>query len=428
MKSNLKKFRYFVIAIAVLIIGLFGAYFLNKNRLFDKLNAPKSKYSAFLIETYDVIKENYWDKIPETQLIDLYSSGIEKIGSQIIIQKPKDRQGLIKTIDGALEKIGDDTKKKEFSATLADAVLASLPPQGRSRLYSQKEETSLSNNVNNINPGEDMYKDLGVSKDASQTAIQKTYEVQSQNLVKDTSAEGKAKLAQVTKAYQTLSDATSKKIYDQTGIESTMEYKLVNPNVFYIHLTKFSPTTNDELSRVTVKVDRGDTLDTLILDLRDNIGGAIDGLPYFLGPFIGNDQYAYQFFHQGEKIDFKTKTGWLNSLVRYKKIVVLINGGTMSSAEVMAATLKKYNVGVLVGTQTKGWGTVERVFELQNQIDNNEKYSVFLVHSLTLREDGKPIEGVGVEPNIDITNKSWEKELYSRFGSQILIDAIKEVL
>lgn len=428
MKLHLKKNSYFTIIIVVLVIGLFGGYFFNKNRLFNKSNTPKNKYSAFLVETYDNIKGNYWDKIPETQLIDLYTSGIEKFGSQIITQKPKDREGLIKTIDGVLEKMGDDTKKKEFSATLADAVLASLPPQGRSRLYSQKEETSLSNNVNNINPGTDMYKDLGVSKEASQEAINKTYEVKSQELAKDTSAEGKAKLAQVTKAYETLSDEASKKTYDQMGIEPTMEYKLINSNVFYIHLTKFSPTTNDELSSVTTKVDKGDILDALILDLRDNVGGAIDGLPYFLGPFIGNDQYAYQFFHQGEKTDFKTKTGWLTSLVRYKKIVVLINGGTMSSAEVMASTLKKYNVGVLVGTQTRGWGTVEKVFELQNQIDNSEKYSVFIVHSLTLREDGKPIEGVGVEPNINITNKGWEKELYSRFGSQILIDAIKEVL
>ena len=100
----------------------------------------------------------------------------------------------------------------------------------------------------------------------------------------------------------------------------------------------------------------------------------------------------------------------------------------MSSAEVMAATLKKYNVGVIVGTNTKGWGTVEKVFELQNQIDKSEKYSVFLAHSLTLREDGKPIEGVGVEPGINITSKDWEKELYSRFGSQTLVDVLKEIL
>lgn len=402
-----------------MLVGWFGG---------SKFTMSKNKYTAFLIETYDDIKENYWDSIPDSQLVELYTLGIEKIGQQTVTRKPIDRKGLIKTLDGVLGKMGDEAKKKEFSITLADAVLASLSPQGRSRLYSKKEETSLSNNVNNINPEVDLYNYLGVPKDASLAAIKKTYEAKSLESVKDTSVEGKAKLAQVTKAYETLSDETNRKTYDQSGVEPTMEYKLVRPDIFYIHLSKFSTTTNDELFRVTAKVDKGDILDTLILDLRDNVGGAIDGLPYFLGPFIGNGQYAYQFFHQGVTTDFKTKTGWLNSLIRYKKVVILVNEGTMSSAEVLAATLKKYNVGVIVGTNTKGWGTVEKVFELHNQIDKTEKYSVFLVHSLTLREDGKPIEGVGVEPNIYITNKDWEKELYSRFGSQTLVNVLKEVL
>ncbi|KPJ70546.1 hypothetical protein AMJ51_01600 [Microgenomates bacterium DG_75] len=175
-------------------------------------------------------------------------------------------------------------------------------------------------------------------------------------------------------------------------------------------------------------MDKGGELDTLILDLRDNVGGAIDGLPYFLGPFIGAEQYAYQFYHQGEKTDFKTRTGWLPSLVRYKKVVVLVNEGTQSSAEVMAATLKRYNVGVVVGASTKGWGTVEKVFALKTQIDPNEKYSMFLVHSLTLRDDGEPIQDKGVDPTININNPGWEEQLMAYFNYPELVEAVKEIL
>jgi C-terminal processing protease CtpA/Prc len=120
-------------------------------------------------------------------------------------------------------------------------------------------------------------------------------------------------------------------------------------------------------------------------------------------------------------------TGWLNSLVRYKKVVILINGGSQSTAEVMAATLKKYNVGVLVGTHTKGWGTVEKVFPLDNQIAGDEKFSLFLVHHITLRDDGQPIEGRGVDPMIDITSKDWQKELLQRFGDQNLVTAVENL-
>jgi C-terminal processing protease CtpA/Prc len=146
-----------------------------------------------------------------------------------------------------------------------------------------------------------------------------------------------------------------------------------------------------------------------------------------LGPFIGQDSYAYQFYHQGDKVDFKTKTGWLNSMVRYKKVVVLIDENSQSTAEVTAAALKKYNVGAIVGTTTKGWGTVERVIPLDNQIAKDEKYSIFLVHHVTLRDDGMPIEGRGVDPQISIKDPNWKKELMERFNDAELVKAVEEI-
>jgi len=82
--------------------------------------------------------------------------------------------------------------------------------------------------------------------------------------------------------------------------------------------------------------------------------------------------------------------------------VVLVNENTQSSAEVIASVLKKYNVGVLTGKSTRGWGIVEKVFEIENQLGTEEKYSMFLVHTLTTREDNLPIEGRGVEPVINM--------------------------
>jgi len=192
-------------------------------------------------------------------------------------------------------------------------------------------------------------------------------------------------------------------------------------------MKKFSPTTFDEMVRVFDKVKGKAGVNSLILDLSGNIGGAIDGLPYFLGPFIGNDQYAYQFLHQGEKQDFKTKIGWMDSLIQYKKVVVMADGQSQSTAELMASVLKKYNVGVLVGRKTKGWGTVERVFPLTTKIADNETYSVFLVHTLTLREDGLPVEGNGVEPHISLDDKTWKKQLMDRYNTQSIVDSIVDI-
>ncbi len=93
----------------------------------------------------------------------------------------------------------------------------------------------------------------------------------------------------------------------------------------------------------------------------------------------------------------------------------------------MASVLKKYNVGVLVGTTTKGWGTIEKVFSIENQIDEDEVSSMFLVHRVTLREDGQAIEGQGVDPMVSFNDKNWKRELSKYFGDTAIIEAVSEV-
>jgi len=426
--SIMKKFLLGIFVILIFIAGLGLGKNLQGKKKDGETQKSQNKYIVFLNEVYKTVQENYWNKLSDEQLSNIFILGTEKITGQNQNVSKKDKASMEKMLEKVINQYEGDQKKKEFSAMLADVVLSNLEPFGRSRLYSQKEEKALTDVVTNKTE-ENRYQDLGVAKDASQEAIAQAHEVESQkwNPKVNKSPEAVAKYEKIQQAFKTLSDPVARKNYDLAGVEPTMDYKLIRSDVFYVHMTKFSPTTFDEMVRVFDKVKGKVGVNTLILDLSDNIGGAIDGLPYFLGPFIGNDQYAYQFLHQGERQDFKTKIGWLESLVQYKKVVILINQNSQSTAELMASVLKKYNVGVLVGRKTKGWGTVERVFPLTSKIADNETYSVFLVHTLTLREDGQPIEGNGVEPHISFDDKNWKKELLDRFNTQSIVDAVEEV-
>ena len=372
----LKRKQYLILAgILVFIIafslGAASGYFTFKQ--VQKNLAEKNVYIAFLFEVYDKIQQNYWQKISDEELSNLFKLGAEKLIRAPQTLDSKDKAGLKKMLANIIKEM-DKEKKKEFSTDLANLVLNNLKPLGRSTLYTQKDEQVLKNRVENINP-----------------------------------------------ETQEREPTVSTKIGES-------ENGLIRPDIWYVRLQKISPTTFEEFQEQADKIDQTANPTSLILDLRGNVGGSIDILPYFLGPFIGQGQYAYEFFHQGQHIPFKTKTGWLASLVRYKKVVILIDEKTQSSAEVMAATLKKYNVGVLLGRPTKGWGTVEKVFSLEQQIDPNEKYSIFLVHSLTLRDDGQPIEGRGVNPLINIDDESWPEQLLAYFNYPDLIKAIKEIL
>ena len=410
--------------VILLVLSLVGGIWLYR---YDR-NKPtvsgvsSNKYESFVSEVYDKIQQNYWEKINDVELSNLFLLATEKVANKQLILSSQDKLGVNKIIDETVATLSAE-KKTAFLASVTDVVMANLKPFGRSRLYSEKDSQSLSNNVNNVNPEANYFDILGVGKSADDTAVKSAFEIKTKEA---TTAAAKAVVEQ---AYKVLKNEDSRKVYEVSGVEPTIDYKLLTPSIYYIHMTKFSPTSLDEFVRVAAKVDnKSEELNTLILDLRDNIGGAIDGLPYFLGPFIGPNTYAYQFYQQGNYEDFKTITGWLDSLVRYKKVVVLINENTQSTAEVVAAVLKKYNVGVVMGAHTKGWGTVEKVFSLDNQIDGNQKFSLFLVHHVTLRDDNQPIEGRGVDPMIDISSPNWQKELQTRFGSSEIVKIVERLV
>ena len=424
------KKRYFIIlGILILVIilgGGIGSYFYFQDKQKPIIQEEKNIYISFLSEVYDKIKENYWNKMSDEELSLLFKLAAEKMTTKTQEVSPPSKEGLSNMIENIIKEM-DETKKKQFSAQLAHLVLLNLKPFGRSALYVKKDEESLKNKVQNINPQENLYADLGINDTASEEELKEAYRQKVNELDDQTTEEAKQQLEKIKYAYEVLSNAENKKRYDQTRTEPTVFGELVQPDILRLYISKISPTTLDDLKKETEKFDNTAGLNTLILDLRDNIGGSLDILQYLLGPFIGPNRYAFEIFQQGNYDPLKTKFGWLPSLVRYKRVVILANEKTQSSAEVMAATLKKYNVGVLVGTKTKGWGTIEKVYEIENQIDPNEKYSIFLVNHLTIRDDNQPIEGVGVEPTINTEDKNWKNKLNEYFNYKELNDAVEKV-
>ena len=323
-------------------------------------------------------------------------------------------------------KVTPPQQRGHFVTQLVSLVLESLPPQHRSRLYVKSDEIALENAVKNKTKT-NFYQTLGVNKNASPAAIQKAYQKKKEELAQAKVPQKREKLRQLETAYQTLIHPKIRQNYQKEQIASTVTARQLSPRVLHLRISRFSPTTLADLQQVLAPFNHGSNLDTLILDLRDNVGGAIDGLPYFLGPFIGKDRYAYEIFQQGQKQALKTKTGWLPALVRYKRVVVLVNKNTQSSAEVFAAVLKKYNVGVLVGETTRGWGTIERVFPIRHQISKHNHYSIFLVHHLTLRDDGQPIQGHGVDPVINIHAANWKQEFAHYFSDPAFAEMVEKV-
>ncbi len=410
------KYKFLLFALVIFFVGAgFGHQYLNKSQLPLKPGIEKNTPRTFLSEVYDKIKENYWDNISDAQLIEMFKNASSALGNPLP-QKIENKDELIKQL------------KDDQAVKLVAQVLSSLSPIGRSGLFTTKQEEALKNTVSNINPGKDLYKDLGVAKGSSEAAVTQAFQKKEEELKKQQTPEATQQLKQIAYAKDVLSQKDTKGRYDNGGVEPTIFTKVLGNNILYLQFKKFSPTSLDEFQKAFDSFKDNTNLDSLIFDLRGNIGGAIDQTSYFLGFFLGKKQSAFDFYHKGEYLPFKTPTDKLPSLKKYKQIVVLIDNQTQSSAEMMAASLKKYHIGLLVGATTKGWGTVERVFPLDNQIDSKEKYSLFLVHSITIRDDNQPIEGRGVEPDVKFTDTDWETEVFSYFRNSGLTAAIKDII
>lgn len=384
-------------------------------------------YVRFVMEGYDSIVKNYWMKAKEDDFTHLFALSLQKAtqASTTPVAPSADRAGVAQMLSSSFAvATSTDTKKKLAQDTLT-VLLYNLQPIGRNSLFSEKQTQALRETVSNINPETDLYKNLGLAKGADAGEITKAYTEKETELKHATSTEAKKELEKITYAKNVLTNPDSKVLYDEAKIEPTVWSRRMGETL-YLSIGKISPTTLQEFGRAIELASTTPKLSNLLIDVRGNVGGALDFLQYFLGLFIGEHQFAFDFFHQGDYEAQRTVTSKWNELARYKEIVFLTDKMTQSTAELTAATFKRLHLGIVVGEPTRGWGSVENTFPMETVIDPSEKFSLFLVHRLTLRDDNQPIEQNGVEPDIDTRKTNWKQELPKFFRSASLIQAISK--
>lgn len=133
-----------------------------------------------------------------------------------------------------------------------------------------------------------------------------------------------------------------------------------------ITVTAFNDYTNKELDDALTQV-RDKRLKGIILDLRNNGGGYVDGAQQLLGHFLPQGSVAM--------LEDRRPTGGKLTPILVKNtdpqlldipIVMLVNGGTASASEIVAGSLQDYGRAVLVGTKTFGKGSEQEVTDLSD--------------------------------------------------------------
>ncbi len=184
----------------------------------------------------------------------------------------------------------------------------------------------------------------------------------------------------------------------------SVRYELIDKQYGYIRLSQFQEKTESELDKAlkAIESESKGAIKGLILDLRNNPGGLLDQAVKVADRFIDSGLIVSM---EGRREDQKMKfyAHSQGTIPRYP-LVVLVNGGSASGAEIVAGAIQDHGRGILVGTQTFGKGSVQTIFPMK------DGSGVRLTTARYYTPNGRSIQAKGIVPDIIVKPSQAEEE------------------
>lgn len=183
----------------------------------------------------------------------------------------------------------------------------------------------------------------------------------------------------------------------------SVKSKLLADGYGYIRLTQFQALTDKDMLEAVAQLKQQSTdgkLKGLILDLRNNPGGLLDSAIQVSDAFLGNGKDGKKeliVYTEGRLPGSKfTAYAHDKDVLQNAPMVVLINNGSASAAEIVAGALKDNKRAIILGTKSFGKGSVQTVLPLDN------KTGIKLTTALYYTPAGVSIQAKGIVPDIVI--------------------------
>jgi len=162
----------------------------------------------------------------------------------------------------------------------------------------------------------------------------------------------------------------------------------------YLRIAQFQATTAAEVSRELSRLHKANPagLNGLILDLRNNSGGLLDQAVNVSNFFLEKGLIVYTEGREpGSQLQFSAQQ---RGTEPYYPLIVLINGGSASAAEIVAGALKDHGRALLLGTKSFGKGSVQTILPLRDD------YGLRLTTARYFTPLGTSIQALGITPDI----------------------------
>lgn len=386
MKDYLKKTKFElweVIAITLfssLVMSFCTGYLVYKSSCGKVTSVNGDEYLAELYKAYDEIKSNYYSSVDLGSLVDAGIKGMfSYLGDPYTTYLDKDQtDNLTDSLKGTQHGIGvlinlSDEEKKIIISKVYDNT-----PAKEAGLVSGDEIVKVNDKL--VSESENL-KDITAlikSSDEVRLVIQR---------------DG------VDKEY-TLKTAD---FYNPSVEEKIIEGENGN-KIGYLQISKFNETAYEQFNQKLNKIE-ATGINSLIIDLRGNTGGFLSAATKISELFLKKGEVIYSLNEQlGTKVTYdETEES------RNYKVFVLVNESSASASEILAAALQDSYGAILVGTTTYGKGKVQKT----NKMNDGTMYKYTSAKWLTPK--GECIDGVGLKPDIEISN-----------GNELLKDLVLE--
>lgn len=178
---------------------------------------------------------------------------------------------------------------------------------------------------------------------------------------------------------------------------------VINNHIGYIQINQFTAVTADQFKEDFQELlDKN--IDSLIIDLRNNRGGIVDSALNIADLFLDGDTILIteqkETLPNNTQITKATPTTMVDDSFR---LVLLVNGGTASSSEILTGALKDNNRALVIGSKTFGKGIMQQTFPFGKGF-----VQFTIAHYLT--PNSIDIHEVGIEPDIEIEEEIFEDD------------------
>lgn len=190
-----------------------------------------------------------------------------------------------------------------------------------------------------------------------------------------------------------------KKTGDINEISGVDFVKLLDQSkkIAYLHLSRFGDHTNEDWAKAVDEIlameKENGGLKGLIFDLRNNPGGYLEGAVFIASEFVGKGTIVSQVNSDRTEQSYDVnRQGRLLTI----PLVVLVNKGSASAAEIVAGALRDYKRATLVGETTFGKGSVQTPQDLKGGA------GLHITTGKWLLPKGDSIAKVGVKPDVEV--------------------------